>query len=76
MWFLQDLTLDERADMPFCNLAKTVHNRWLQQFGNTMTCLYEATVDDLVCAFMQITSYQFWLKGGKGEKGPDKSELC
>ena len=61
--------------MPSCNLAETVHNRWLQQSGNTMTCLYEATVDDLVRAFMQITSYRFWLKGGKGGKGPDKSEL-
>ena len=38
--------------------------------------LYEATIDDLICAFMQITSYRFWLKGGKEEKGLNKAELC
>ena len=48
----QNLSLDERADMPSCNLVETVHNRWLQQSGNQMTCLYEATVDDLIHAFM------------------------
>lgn len=40
-----------------------------------MTCLYEATVDDMIRAFMQITSYRSWLKGGKGGKGPDRAEL-
>ena len=61
--------------MPSCNLAETVHNRWLQQSGNTMTCLYAATVDDLIRAFMQITSYRAWLKGGTSGKGPDKGTL-
>ena len=61
--------------MPSCNLAETVHNRWLQQSGNMMTCLYAATVDDLIRAFMQITSYRAWLKGGTSGKGPDKGML-
>jgi len=61
--------------MPSCNLAETVHNRWLQQSGNMMTCLYAATVDDLIRAFMQITSYRAWLKGGTSGKGPDKGTL-
>ena len=36
-----------------------------------MTCLYEATVDDLICAFMHITNYRSWLRGGSTGKGPD-----
>ena len=50
--YLQDMTMDDRAEMPMYNLAEPVHNKWLQQFGNKMTCLYEATVDDLISAFM------------------------
>ena len=61
--------------MPSCNLAETVHNRWLQQSGNQMMCLYEATVDDLIRAFMQTTNYRTYLKRGRSGKGPDKAEL-
>ena len=71
----QNLSLDERANMPSCNLAETVHNRWLQQSGNQMMSLYEATVDDLIRAFMQTTNYRTYLKGGRLEKDPDKAEL-
>lgn len=46
-----------------CNLTKTVHNKWLQQFGNNMTCLYEATMNDLIYIFLQIANYMSWLKG-------------
>jgi hypothetical protein len=49
--------------MPTCNLADTVHNKCLQQFGNKMTCLYEAIVDDMIRVFMQIGNYRTWLKG-------------
>ena len=69
------MTIDERAEMPTCNLAETVHNKWLQQSGNKMTCLYEATVDDLIRAFMQIANYRSWLKGGSTGKGPDSASL-
>ena len=71
----ENMSLDERVDMPSCNLAETVHNKWLQQLGNQMTCLYKATVDDLIRAFMQTTNYRMYLKGSRSEKGPDKVEL-
>ena len=61
--------------MPSCNLAETIHNRWLQQLGNQMMCLYEATVDDLIHAFMETTNYRTYLKGGKSRKGPNKAKL-
>jgi hypothetical protein len=52
-----------------------MHNKWLQQSGNKMTCLYEATVDDLICAFMQIANYRSWLRGGSTGKGLDYVSL-
>jgi hypothetical protein len=69
------MNIDERAEMPTCNLAETMHNKWLQQSGNKMTCLYEATVDDLIRAFMQIANYRSWLRGGFTGKGPDFASL-
>src|ERR1700737_618984 len=69
------MTMDECAKMPTCNLVKTVHNKWLQQFGNKITCLYKATVDDLICAFMQIANYMLWLRGGSAGKGLDTASL-
>ena len=32
--------------VPICNLSETMHNKWLQAFGNHMLDPYEATVDD------------------------------
>ena len=55
--------------MPTCNLAKTVHNKWLQQSNNKMVFLYEAKVDDMIRVFMQIVNYHAWLKGGSDSKG-------
>ena len=69
------MTIEERAEMPTCNLAETVHNKWLQQSGNKMTCLYETTVDDMIRAFMQTANYRAWLKGGLHGKGPDFASL-
>ena len=40
------MTMDERAEMPTCDLAETVYNKWLQQSGNKMICPYEATMND------------------------------
>ena len=71
----QDLTDEERAEMPSCNLSETVHNRWLQQSGNRRNDLYDATVDDFVRAFMQCTNYYQFLKGGRSGTGPLKQEL-
>ena len=40
-----------------------------------MTCLYEATVDNMIRAFMQIANYRAWFKGGLDGKGPDFASL-
>ena len=40
-----------------------------------MTCLYEATMVDLIRALMQIVKYKFWFKGGPIGKGPHHSSL-
>ena len=61
--------------MPSCNLAKTVHNKWLQQSGNRGNDLYVATVDDLVRAFMQMVRYYQFLKGENAGTRPGKEEL-
>ena len=63
-FFFQNLTMEQRAEMPTCNLAETIHHKWNTQSGNSMQSIYEATLHDLICAFMQITNYRNWLKGG------------
>ena len=63
------------AEMPSCNLAKIVHNKWLQQSGKRGNDLYVATVDDMVRACMQVVAYYGFLKGEKGGIGPGKEEL-
>lgn len=40
--------------MSTSNVANITHNKWLQQPGNTMTCLYEVTMDDMIRAFMKL----------------------
>jgi hypothetical protein len=64
----------QRTNMPCptCNLVETVHNKWLQRSGKNMTCLYEATVDDMIRAFMQIAT---WLKGGYDGKNIDSTSF-
>ena len=69
------MTIEERAEMPTCNIAETVHNKWLQQSSNNMTCLYETTLDDMIRVFMQIINYRTWLKGESDRKGPDSASL-
>lgn len=61
--------------MPSCNLAETVHNKWLQQSGNRGNDLYVATVDDYVRAFMQMVQYYQFLKGANPGTDPRKEEL-
>ena len=58
------MSLQECAKMPTCNLAQTIHNKWLQQSKNTMICLYKAPVNDLIHAFMQIVNYESLLTDG------------
>ena len=61
--------------MPSCNLAETVHNKWLQASGNRGGDLYVAAVDDYVRAFLQVVGYYQYLKGGAGGSGPSREEL-
>jgi hypothetical protein len=61
--------------MPSCNLAETVHNKWLQQSGNLGNDLYAATMDDFVRALMHISRYYQYLKGELPGTGPGKEEL-
>jgi hypothetical protein len=60
---MQNLTESELAEMPFGNLAETVHNKWLQQSDNRGNDLYVSTVDDFVRAFIQVYMYYQYLKG-------------
>ena len=32
-------------------------------------CLYEVTIDKLICAFMHVANYKSWLSGGSIGKG-------
>jgi hypothetical protein len=69
------LSQDQLAEMPSCNLAESVHNKWLQASGNKGGDLYVATVDDYIRAFLQVVAYYQFLKGGIGGDGPNKEEL-
>jgi hypothetical protein len=48
------LTQDQLAEMLSCNLAESVHNKWLQASGNKDGDLYVATVDDYIRVFLQV----------------------
>lgn len=37
-----------------------------------MTCLYKATIDDVIQAFMQTIDYHGWIEGGSSGKSLDK----
>ena len=45
--YAHDMSIEECVEMPTHNLDKTMHNMWLQQYGNKLTCLYETIVDCL-----------------------------
>lgn len=40
-----------------------------------MTGLYEATIDDMIQAFVQIANYHNWIEGGLYSKNPDQTSL-
>jgi hypothetical protein len=61
--------------MSSCNLAETIHNKWLQASGNSGGDLYVATVDDFVRGFLQVVNYYQFLKGDVGGTCPTKKEL-
>ena len=72
---MQNMSIDELAEMPSCNLAETVHNKWKQASGDRGVDLYVATVDDYVRGFLQVINYHQFLKGDVGGTGPSKDEL-
>ena len=72
---LQDLIEFELAEMPSCNLAKSMHHKWNQQFGNQGSDLYIATIDDFIWAFMQVVWCYQYLKGNQADTSPRKEEL-
>jgi hypothetical protein len=55
--------------MPIYNLVETLHNKWLLQYRNEMTCGYETKMDNLIYEFMQIINYRLWFRGGFISKG-------
>ena len=69
------LTQDQLAKMLSCNLAESVHNKWLQALSNKGGDLYVATVDNYIRAFLQVVVYYQFLKGGIGGDGLSKEEL-
>lgn len=66
---------EELAQMPACNLAETVHNKWLQASGNKNGDLNVVAVDDYVRAFPQVIAYNQYTKGGRGGFGLSREEL-
>ena len=61
--------------MTFCNLSETVHNKWLQMSGKPANNLFDATCDDSIRAWMQMTKYRAYFRGHAFGSGPSKGEL-
>jgi hypothetical protein len=66
---------EEFAQMSKCNLAKSIHKKWLQASGNKGGNLYVAIVDDYIRAFFQVVTYHQFLKDGVGGDCPSKEKL-
>ncbi len=63
------------TDLPFCNLFETVHNKWLQMSGKRGNNLFDATCDDSIRAWMQMTNYRAYLNDHALGTCPSKGEL-
>jgi hypothetical protein len=74
-FLLQKFNDEEWVNMPTCNMAKTVHNIWLQQLGKCSTYLYIATPNNYTHVFKQSTLYKQYLQGGPSGHGLDRNEL-
>jgi hypothetical protein len=72
---MRNLIESELTKMPFYNLAKTVDNKWLQQFGNWGNDLYITSIDDFVRVLIQVSRYYQYLKGEHAGTSPGKEEL-
>ena len=69
------LKFDKLTKMPFCNLAKTVHNKWLQAFSNKGADFYVDVVNDYIQAFLQVVAYYQFLKDGATGVDSSKDKL-
>jgi hypothetical protein len=72
---LQDLIELELAEMPSCNLAESMHNKWNQQSSNRGSDLYIITIDDFIRTLMQVVRYYQYMKDDRTGIGPGKEEL-
>ncbi len=61
--------------MPTCNMSKTFHNIWLQQYGKSVECFFVVISNDYVRALRQSAFYRVYLDGGRCGKGFDRDEL-
>ena len=62
-------------DLPSCNLSDIVHNKWLQMSEKGGNNLFDATCDDSIRAWIQMTNYRVYVKGYASGSGPLKGEL-
>ena len=69
------MTAKEFAQMPNCNLADSIHNKWIQDSGNKGGNLYVTTMDDYIRAFLEVVAYHQFLKGGVGVMALAKKNL-
>lgn len=60
---MQNMTDDQRAEMPSCNLSETIHAAWSKASGKHIQNIFEATIDDFSRAFIQCTRYNAFKKG-------------
>lgn len=60
------------ANMQPCGESAEQVNATIQE---QTTCLYEGTIDDIICAFMQIANYKSWLKGSSTGRNLDSTSL-
>ena len=57
------------------NLSQTIHNKWLQMLGTRGNNLFDATCNDSVRAWMQMTNYRAYLQGEFSGSGLSRGEL-
>jgi hypothetical protein len=68
-------TLEELANMLTCNLWKTIHDIWLQQFRKRGSYLYTTTSNGNVWSFKQSSLYREYLRGGPSIQGLNRIEF-
>jgi hypothetical protein len=69
------MSAKEFVQMLNCNLAESIHNKWLQVSNNNGGDLYVATVDDYIRAFLHVMAYHEILEGGVRGDGLSKEEF-